>query len=303
MKKWLLYLSAWCCLLPVFAVEWQTNWESAKAQALAEKKLLLVDFTGSDWCGWCVRLRKEILDTPAFERYAKDRFVCVEVDMPRSHPLPPALQEQNNRLCEEYGIRVFPTLLVAAPNGELVGGFLGGRDSFDKVKEPLDAAVRAGKALRKARKLQGEERAKKLFSVWVNVPQELREHSRAMREEIIRLDTRHITGMQDELKAEEQKKAFDEEARLAKDAADLLRVTHQYYAVALPQNKLEIARLRATLMYFSCETEADLMEARKAEKEVLEMDPAISEDARLNALERYKNPAACLEEIRRTREK
>lgn len=300
MKKTLLCLSALFCLLPAAAVEWQTDWAAAKAQAKAEKKLILVDFTGSDWCGWCIRLRKEILDTPAFDAYAQDKFVCMEVDMPRTHPLPPKLREQNGSLCEEYGVRVFPTLLVTDPNGEVVGGFLGGRDSYDKVKEQLDLAVKSGKALRKSKKLKGEERAKKLFQVWVSVPQELRGHSQAMKEEIIRLDQNHVTGMDEELKAEEQKKAFDEEARLSKDSADLLRVTHKYYAIAMPQNKLEIARLRSTLMYYASETVEDVLKARDAVKEVMDMDPSITEETRRSILESYNDPEACLEEIRKT---
>ncbi len=303
MRKTLLALSVLFCLLPAAAVEWQTDWAAAKAQAKAEKKLILMDFTGSDWCGWCIRLRKEILDTPAFDAYAKDKFVCMEVDMPRTHPLPPKLQEQNGGLCGEYGVRVFPTLLVTDPDGELVGGFLGGRDSYEKVKEPLDAAVKAGKALRKSKKLKGEERAKKLFQVWVNVPQELREHSQAMREEIIRLDKNHVTGMDDELKAEEQKKAFDEEARLAQGAKGLLDVTEKYYPIAMPQNKLEIARLRATLLYSTAETVEDVLKARDAVKEVLEMDPSISEETRRQTMETYSDPEACLEEIRKTHRK
>ena len=71
-------------LAPAWAAEWMTDLEAAKAKAAAENKAVLVDFTGSDWCGWCIRLRKQVLDTPAFEAYARDKFVLMEVDVPQN---------------------------------------------------------------------------------------------------------------------------------------------------------------------------------------------------------------------------
>lgn len=290
-------LAAVLVCAPAFAAEWLTSWPAACNKAKAEHKLVLMDFTGSDWCGACVRLRREIFDTPAFEAYAKDRFVCLEVDRPRTKALPAALETQNAGLCRDYGVRVFPTILVTDPKGELVGGFMGSRDSFAKVKEPLDRAVKSAKNLRKAAALKGEKRAAALFAVWASVPADLRTHSQAMREEILRLDPHGRTGMGAELKAEAQKKAFEADAKAAKDADDLLRVANEYYRVALPQNKLEIARLRAVLMYYACETVEDVVATGKATKEVLEMDPAVDDAERASLMEDYRNPAALLEKI------
>ena len=71
-------------LTPVFgAGNWHTDFEAAKKQAAKEKKDLLIDFTGSDWCGWCIRLKKEVFDEAAFEKGVADHFVLVELDYPR----------------------------------------------------------------------------------------------------------------------------------------------------------------------------------------------------------------------------
>ena len=63
---------------------WQLDFEKAKQTAKAEQKLILLNFSGSDWCGPCIRMHKEILDTDAFEQFAKDRLVLVSADFPRS---------------------------------------------------------------------------------------------------------------------------------------------------------------------------------------------------------------------------
>ena len=61
---------------------WSDNYAKALAQAKAEKKLVLVDFTGSDWCGWCIKLDKEVFSKPEFKTYAKENLVLVELDFP-----------------------------------------------------------------------------------------------------------------------------------------------------------------------------------------------------------------------------
>ena len=72
---------------------WQTKFEDAKTKAKADKKFLLVDFTGSDWCGWCIKLKQEVFDQEAFQKEAPQRFVLVELDFPRRSNCP-----QNSRL-------------------------------------------------------------------------------------------------------------------------------------------------------------------------------------------------------------
>ena len=95
---------------------WGTDLDAAVAKAKKEKKIVLVDFTGSDWCGWCIKLKKEVWDTKEFADYAKENVVLVELDFPRRTPQSAELQKANARLQAKYRVDGFPTIL--ALNGE-----------------------------------------------------------------------------------------------------------------------------------------------------------------------------------------
>ena len=113
---------------------WLTDLETAKKVAQAEKKDILVDFTGSDWCGWCIRLKKEVFDQPQFAEASK-YFVLVEIDFPRSKTLAPELKAKNDALAKKYNIQGFPTILLLDAQGEVyaqTGYQAGGPESYLK---------------------------------------------------------------------------------------------------------------------------------------------------------------------------
>ena len=93
-------------------IEWQTNYEDAVALAKKEKKDLLLNFTGSDWCGWCKKLNKEVFSQDDFIKFANKELVCVTVDFPRSKKLSAEESKQNQDLASKYGIRGFPTIII-----------------------------------------------------------------------------------------------------------------------------------------------------------------------------------------------
>ena len=62
--------------------------------------MVLMDFTGSDWCGWCIKMDKEIFSTPEFQKYAQANLVLVELDFPHKKQLPPATKQQNDALAK-----------------------------------------------------------------------------------------------------------------------------------------------------------------------------------------------------------
>jgi thioredoxin-related protein len=95
---------------------WLTDFAAAKQQAASENKKLLLDFTGSDWCGYCKLLEAEVLRTDAFKDFAKD-YVLVRIDFPRSTELPPDLKQQNDALAQQFSVEGFPTLLVMDSSG------------------------------------------------------------------------------------------------------------------------------------------------------------------------------------------
>ena len=109
--------------LPLFAQEatWLTKYEDAKALAKKENKLILADFTGSDWCGWCIKLKDEVFSKQDFLDWAKDNVVLLELDFPRKTELPAELKEQNEKLLKEHGVQGFPSVLLLDAEGKKVG--------------------------------------------------------------------------------------------------------------------------------------------------------------------------------------
>ncbi len=98
-------------------VKWHTDFAKAQELAQKENKPMLLFFTGSDWCGWCKKLNKEILTQKEFVRWTEKNVVPVEVDFPRKPN--PKLVKQNNELQQKYKVRGYPTLLLTTPAGEV----------------------------------------------------------------------------------------------------------------------------------------------------------------------------------------
>ncbi|HEX7260216.1 MAG TPA: thioredoxin family protein [Luteolibacter sp.] len=101
--------------------KWETDLEVAKKRAKDEKKEILVDFTGSDWCGWCIRLKKEVFDQPEFQEYAKKHLIMVELDFPRKKKLPAKETAENEKLSQEFKVDGFPTVLLLNERGKEIG--------------------------------------------------------------------------------------------------------------------------------------------------------------------------------------
>lgn len=95
---------------------WETNLEKASQVSMKTKKPLLLFFTGSDWCGWCIRLQKEVLKTPEFTAWAKENVILVELDFPRKTPQTPEMQKQNMELQQLFEVRGYPTVWFAKPS-------------------------------------------------------------------------------------------------------------------------------------------------------------------------------------------
>lgn len=100
------------------ARDWETDFAKATEAAKAGDKVMLLDFTGSDWCGWCKRLDKEIFAKKEFKEFAKDKLVCVELDFPQQKAQSSKLKKQNAALQNKYGVRGYPTLVLLSPDGE-----------------------------------------------------------------------------------------------------------------------------------------------------------------------------------------
>lgn len=102
-------------LTGVFAMQsqelkWYTDVREAITESNKVHKPMLMFFTGSDWCGWCIRLQNEVLKTPEFTKWATENVVLVELDYPRRTPQTPEIKNQNSELQQAFGIQGFPTI-------------------------------------------------------------------------------------------------------------------------------------------------------------------------------------------------
>ncbi len=102
-------------------LDWLTDVPKALAKAKQENKAVLLDFTGSDWCGWCIKLNKEVFSKPEFAEYAKKNLVLVEVDFPRHKKLSSSQTSANEALSQKYNIEGFPTIVLLSAEGKLAG--------------------------------------------------------------------------------------------------------------------------------------------------------------------------------------
>jgi protein disulfide-isomerase len=100
---------------------WITDYAAALEEAKTSDRHTFLFFTGSDWCGWCKRLVREILATPEFTRYARENLVLVELDFPRGKSQSDALKAQNAQLARRYKIEGYPTVVVLNSEGKVVG--------------------------------------------------------------------------------------------------------------------------------------------------------------------------------------
>lgn len=288
MLKQILTLTAMAALIaPSFAMEWLDDFAVAKSKAQEKDKLILVDFTGSDWCGWCIKLRKEVLDTPEFDEYIKDKFLLMEVDCPRKKKLDPTIARQNQKLCQQYNISGFPTVLVMNGEGEVVGGF-GGYKKLDGVKATLDKAIKTDAAIRAAKQLPAEQQAATLNGIYQGMDSAVR-----------KAGGYKIEG---EEAAAKQRADINTKLSACEDIAAAQKVLAEAEPNILPVNKRFFLDRKFTVMVNAAETVEDLAEARKVADELITTLPA-PYDARIKAqIEKdFADPAAFLEKLKAAR--
>lgn len=169
-----LFAAAFCALtLPstLFAggEGWSSDFEASKKAAADGKKDLLMDFTGSDWCGWCIKLNKEVFSKDEFKTGVKDKFVLVELDFPQDDSkLSEATKAQNKELGEKFAIQGYPSIVLADSAGRpyaYTGYQAGGAESYVKHLDELrEKKTKRDQAFAEADKLEGPAKAKALVS-------------------------------------------------------------------------------------------------------------------------------------------
>lgn len=121
MKKLALcVLAAVWTLAQAGASQWQTDLPKALSQAQADKKLVLMDFNGSDWCPPCKALRSNVLNSQAFQSFADKNLVLVDVDFPRHKAQSEEQKKANQELAQKFNVEGFPTIIVLSPDGHVL---------------------------------------------------------------------------------------------------------------------------------------------------------------------------------------
>jgi len=142
LRKLTLLLGVLCVSAPIAfaAAGWEDDYDKAVAKAKAENKMVLLDFTGSDWCGWCMKLDKEVFSKADFKTFAKDNLVLVTVDFPNAKKLSRKTEKQNEELKGQYKASGYPTLVLADADGKEVhriGGYKA--DALEDLKKAVEA--------------------------------------------------------------------------------------------------------------------------------------------------------------------
>jgi thioredoxin-related protein len=122
--KYLIYLLFLITTAFGYSQNWNTNFEEVKAKAEKENKNILLVFSGSDWCGPCIKLEKVVWKSPEFQAEADKNWVIYRADFPnkKKNQLSPDLVESNNKLAEKYNKNgIFPLVLLLDSKGKVIG--------------------------------------------------------------------------------------------------------------------------------------------------------------------------------------
>lgn len=290
-------------LAPAWAAEWMTDLEAAKAKAAAENKAVLVDFTGSDWCGWCIRLRKQVLDTPAFEQYAKDKFVLMEVDVPQNPKFDKELRARNEKLCDQYGVDGFPTILVLTPQGDAVGGFNGYKPSVAEAAASLDEALGVAALLKKADSQQGAEQLAMLVQAYKAIPSELRAGATGLSARIVALDPQDTSGLRHQQAVEDQRAEFQRTLAAVAFKADAIAKIDKALETAYPENKPGMMQVKFQILLMSAQNVEDVKAAAAAGRAAMEIDPAVTPADKQKFEASFADPEAVLKRMQQLRKR
>lgn len=144
------FLASTALFLPIAAGDgWHDDYDTAVAEARETGKDLFVDFTGSDWCGWCIRLKDEVFQYDAFLDAAREDYVLLALDFPRDAEVKALVPnpERNAELRDKYEITGYPTILLMNVEGDVLarmGYQAGGPEAY---VESMTAQARAGREM------------------------------------------------------------------------------------------------------------------------------------------------------------
>jgi thioredoxin-related protein len=148
---------------------WATDFAAAKKQTAESKKNLMINFTGSDWCQYCIKLKSEVFDKDAFKAGVKDKYVLVEIDYPKDKSKQSAETiKQNEELETQYQVSGYPSILLCDEMGKpyAATGYTGaGPEEYVKHLDEIQAKkAQRDESFASASKMEGVAKAKALVA-------------------------------------------------------------------------------------------------------------------------------------------
>lgn len=284
-------------IAPAIGAEWMTDFDAAKARAAKEDKAVLIDFTGSDWCGYCIKLRRDVFDKDDFTNYARDKFVLLEIDQPHKIKMPPEKLAANRKLAETYGVDGYPTVLVVDSEGTLMGGFCGYPGSADEVQDLLDNAYDNYKKLKDAGK---DKKLEVLRTIYDELDEDLQECADSLRRAIIAADPEDKAGLRKAMAAKEERRGILDELHEAPTPQRCLEIIDAHLPGISAENRTGLLAMKELILLNTARSVDDVIKARDTIAAALETekDPKIIAAIRKNIEERYKDPTETLRLIR-----
>jgi thioredoxin-related protein len=194
-------LAFWFCVSSAIAQDdWLTSLEEAKKVAKKQDKDILIDFTSSDWSGWCIKLREEVFGTEKWKKAAFEKYVMVIIDFPKQKQLSKEQQEYNTKLGIEFGVKGYPTIFLLDSNGKAyakTGYQSGGAEKYlVHLEEFADRKTKRDELLKQAKDSPAEKRPQILadlvdqlnkWEVGFDYPE--------IKDEIVSLDSQNKAGL------------------------------------------------------------------------------------------------------------
>lgn len=239
---------------------WYTDLEEAKKVAEKEDKDIFLDFTGSDWCQYCMALESQVLSKPEFKKEIPINFVLVKIDFPKYKQLPEGKREENERLAMKYEVEGYPTIILADAKGRAYGktGYSGGGASYfvNHIQQFTLVKEDRNEILAKAKKAEGVEKAKLLDQAieFIEDQQVLFGYEDIM-EKIIQADANNEAGLKQEYdirQSIEKARKFAVEDKVDKSMEELDSVLEKYEETG-PQ-KQDVFVMKALIYQYQKDT-------------------------------------------------
>lgn len=231
-------------------IEWMTNLETAGQRAKEEQKLLLVEFTGSDWCKACLMQKEKVLETPEFEDWVEQHCVAVKIDVPNNASRVGGEQQKalNRLLCDEYGVVSFPTLLIMTPELVEVGGYRGAQSSPTNAIAHLEKSFSTAQRLEQALTKTGAERTAALCPFYQSPAGKPLHISYPLLKRLVETDPHDSMGLHTEFRNRHQIRQLERDIITAGGYEARLRCAESVLAAAEPANVPYLRKRKGQLM-------------------------------------------------------